>query len=173
MDETYRIRRAAPADISHLPEIERRAASLFADYGFSDEALQHLTSVEEHAEAQQAGLLWIAADPQGLPVAFIKVSPLDNGVHINEVDVHPDHHRKGIGAALIEAVCDWARSSGKQAITLTTERNIPWNAPYYARLGFRIVPPEEQSSALRAIFETEAAYSNSPIENRVAMIRDL
>ncbi|MBI5960003.1 MAG: GNAT family N-acetyltransferase [Chloroflexi bacterium] len=173
MDSHYHVRRAVPADLPHLPEIERCAARLFIDYGFSEDDLQHVTSVEEHAQAQQSGCLWIAADQHEIPAAFIKVSSFDDFVHINEVDVHPDHQRRGLGAALIEAVCAWAASTGTRAVTLTTEREIPWNAPYYARLGFRIVPPEEQSPDLHILFEHEAVLSNRSLENRVAMIREL
>lgn len=172
MDSTYRIRPAVSADLPRLPEIERRAARLFAAYDFPDEALQHATSVEEHAGAQQAGRLWVAVDQDDSPVAFIKVSLLDVGAHIDEVDVDPDHHHRRIGAALIETVCAWAKAAGKGAVTLTTESHIPWNAPYYARLGFRIVPPAEQSPDLRATFEREASHSPSAA-TRVAMLRDL
>ncbi len=172
MNRTYHIRLATPADVPHLPEIERRAARIFVDHGFSDDDILHVLSVEEHAEAQRIGQLWVAADLSDSPIAFIKVSLLDVGAHIDELDVDPDYHRQGIGAALIETVCSWAKSSGKGAVTLTTERDIPWNAPYYARLGFRIVPPGEQSPGLRAVFALEASHAPSAA-TRVAMMREL
>ena len=39
--------------------------------------------------------------------------------------------------ALIEHVAGWARAHGSPALTLTTFTEVPWNAPYYERLGFR------------------------------------
>ena len=38
---------------------------------------------------------------------------------------------------------------------LTTFRHLPWNMPFYARLGFQEVPVAEQSPALRAVFDAE------------------
>lgn len=50
--------------------------------------------------------------------------------------MHPEHGRRGIGGALVGSVCDWARASGIASVTLTTYREIPWNEPFYRRLGF-------------------------------------
>jgi hypothetical protein len=41
------------------------------------------------------------------------------------------------------------------ALTLTTYSEVPWNGPYYERLGFRYLAPEEQRCGLRAIRERE------------------
>jgi hypothetical protein len=71
---------------------------------------------------------------------------------------------------MIEAVCEWARAHGQTVITLTTERDIPWNAPYYARLGFEILPEAQWGADLRAIAADEIAHGLNP-ETRVAMIR--
>ena len=65
--------------------------------------------------------------------------------HLEEVDVHPDHGRRGVGTALVRAVCDWVRRSGHAEITLTTFRALPWNMPFYRRLGFE----EMRDDALR------------------------
>ena len=44
--------------------------------------------------------------------------------------------RQGLGRLLIWAVVDWATAGGLPALTLLTFREAPWNAPYYASLGF-------------------------------------
>ncbi len=40
-------------------------------------------------------------------------------------------------------------------MTLTTYRDVPWNAPYYARLGFEVVADEDLGPGLRAVRELE------------------
>jgi hypothetical protein len=42
-------------------------------------------------------------------------------------------------------------------LTLTTFADVPWNAPYYARLGFEITPPNKITPGLREIRQYEAA----------------
>ena len=71
---------------------------------------------------------------------------------------------------MIEAVCEWVRANGHAVITLTTERDIPWNAPYYARLGFEILPEAQWGAGLREIAVNEIALGLNP-ETRVAMMR--
>jgi hypothetical protein len=36
-------------------------------------------------------------------------------------------------------VADHARTLGLTSLTLTTFRDVPWNAPFYAKLGFEYV----------------------------------
>jgi GNAT superfamily N-acetyltransferase len=91
-----------------------------------------------------------------VPVGFAHVELIErDAVHLEEIDVHPDHGRRGLGARLIRQVCRWAVSNGYRAVTLTTFRDVPWNLPFYERLGFDVVPPDQVSASLRAIVEDE------------------
>ena len=76
-------------------------------------------------------------------VGFILVNIVDGAAHIDQVSVDPAHARAGIGRRLIEAVEAWARAAGWPALTLTTFVDVPWNAPYYERLGFRRLSDDE------------------------------
>ncbi len=62
--------------------------------------------------------------------------PVDHLAHLCEIDVHPDHGRAGIGAALMSAADGWARGCACPGISLTTFIDVPWNGPWYARLGY-------------------------------------
>lgn len=169
----YTIRATRDADTAALPAIERAAAALFKAYGWEGEQiLEDAFSADEHREYVAAGRSWVAVDGDDQPVGFAVASVVDGHAHLDEIDVHPDHGRRGIGRALIARVCAWARESGYRAIMLTTERDIPWNAPFYARLGFRILAPDELSDSLRAILAAEAEWAPDP-DTRVAMQRDL
>ena len=53
--------------------------------------------------------------------------------------MHLDWQGKGIGRRLIACVADQARKRGLASLTLTTFRDVPWNAPFYARLGFEMI----------------------------------
>ena len=97
---------------------------------------------------------------------------IGDNAHLDELDVHPAHGQRGLGTALVEAVCDWAKASGYRAITLTTLRHIPWNARWYERLGFRVLEEHELSAALRELLREEI-QRGLPAEQRVAMRREL
>jgi len=64
----------------------------------------------------------------------------------------------------------WAARNGYGAVTLTTFRDVPWNLPFYARLGFDVVAPDEVSASLRAIVEDETRRGLDP-SRRVVMKR--
>jgi N-acetylglutamate synthase-like GNAT family acetyltransferase len=63
-----------------------------------------------------------------------------------------------VGRALLAHAADHAREEGLTALTLTTFTEVPWNAPYYARLGFRPLPEADLTPGLREILATEAAH---------------
>ncbi len=173
MDETYRIRPGRETDLAHLPAIERAAAAQFEVFDWiKPEVYEYVTTVEEHRAYLNAGRLWVAADADDQPVGFAIASVLDDCGHLEEIDVHPAHGRRGLGRALIERVCDWVRESGYTALTLTTERDVPWNAPYYARLGFVIIPDDELTPGLDARMTEVEAHGLSRA-TRVAMSKPL
>jgi len=68
------------------------------------------------------------------------------------------------------AVCDWAASTGRAFVSLTTFRDVPWNMPFYAKLGFVEIGFEDLSSALRCILGAESSRDLDPAR-RVAMRR--
>lgn len=122
--------------------------------------------------AARKGLLWVAVAADDRPVGFALFERFPDSLHLEEVDVHPDAARRGLGRRLIEVAAEQARAAGERHITLTTFRHVAWNAPYYARLGFRELPPEAWSPAIRERVAREAADGLDP-ERRVVMQRDL
>ena len=166
----YTIRLARETDLEQLPGIERAAATLFAAYERFQHLLADAMSIEEHRAFCEAGRLWVTADENDQPVGFVAVEMVDGHPHIQELDIHPDHGRRGLGGAMVEAVCQWAQDNAYTFVTLTTERDIPWNAPYYARLGFEIVPPGDLTEGLKHIIEEEVARGFDA-STRVVMMR--
>jgi hypothetical protein len=53
-------------------------------------------------------------------------------------------------------------------VTLTTFRDVPWNAPYYARLGFAVIDEAYFDERLREVFAREVRIG-LPVERRCAM----
>ena len=165
------IRPAQPADLPLLVKIERRAGQAFADHGMPEIAADDPGSPEELEGYRAAGRAWVAAE-DGRPIAYLIAAEVDGCLHVEQVSVDPARAGRGIGAALIDHVAGVARDWGRPALTLTTFRDIPWNAPYYARLGFVELPEVEQGPELRALVARErmAIPGHHP---RVAMIRRL
>ena len=166
----YRIVLARPEDVPLLPAIELAAARLLSGHA-PESVLTETTSHADLQQAQRAGHLWVAlADNR--PVGFAHVEVLVPGVaHLEEVDVHPEHGRRGLGGRLVKAVCEWARTAGYRSVTLTTFRDVPFNMPFYVRLGFEVIPLGEIGTALRAIIDDETRRGLDPTR-RVAMRRD-
>ncbi len=166
------IRHPRPGELALLVEIERAAGRTYADHGMPEIAADDPGSAAELEPYRAAGAVWVAVDANDSPIAYILTAAIDAGLHIDQVSVHPAHRGARIGAALIDHVAGLAAASGRSAVTLTTFRHIPWNAPYYARLGFRELPEREWGPQLRALVahEREAIPGDAP---RVVMTRPL
>ena len=153
-----RIRGAAEADLPVMQDIERAAGAAFAEVGMQEIADDEPPSLDELASYQQGGRAWVAEDGEGHPVAYLIADLVDGNVHIEQVSVHPRAARQGIGRTLLDRAAAYATARGASALTLTTFAEVPWNAPYYARCGFRIVSDAELSPALSAIRDREIAH---------------
>lgn len=171
MSTDYVVRLAGPEHVDQLPDIERAAATRFGD-SLPESVLLHVTPVDNLVVAQQAGLLWVALEPAGIPVGFAVASICGRRVHLDELDVSPEHGRQGVGSALVEAIEDYALNSGCVEITLTTFRDVPWNAPFYARVGFEVIPEQELDAEVVRRLSDEAALGLDR-SRRVAMRKPL
>jgi GNAT superfamily N-acetyltransferase len=164
----YVVRPARPEDLPALAAVERAAQAMFAHVGMPELADAPVLSLAEVERYAAEGLVAVAEHVRDGVVGFVVVRPLGGAAHVQELDVHPDHGRQGLGRALLDRALDWARASGYRDTTLSTFRDVPWNAPFYARVGYRELVPEDASPELRALREHEAA-DQLPIDRRVLM----
>ena len=128
-------------------------------------------SVDDLRAACSEERLWVALGADGRPAGFALADQLDGEAHLEELAVHPDHGRRGVGRRLVEAVLSWAGSRGFGTVTLTTFRHLPFNAPFYESLGFEVIAPEGLTPGLSRVLEDEASRGLER-GNRVAMRRD-
>jgi GNAT superfamily N-acetyltransferase len=165
------IRSARGDELAACVEVERRSSARFADVV----GLEHWVgdtsdlSLVEAAHAQD--LVWVA-ELDGELVGWCYASRRDGTLFIEQLDVIPEHGRRGIGRVLIEAVADRARDEGLTAVTLTTDTHVVWNRPWYEKLGFVVIPRAEQGPELAAVLEHEAAMGFD-LTRRVTMRRDV
>ncbi|MFE2376908.1 GNAT family N-acetyltransferase [Streptomyces sp. NPDC059398] len=152
------IRAARTEDLPALQDIERAAGQCFRGIGMPEIADDEPPPLDELARYQRAGLAWVAVDGSDAPVAYLIADHVDGNMHIEQVSVHPDSARRGIGRALLDHVAERAAADGNRALTLTTFADVPWNAPYYARCGFQPLDEHHLGTGLRAVRAREAAH---------------
>ncbi len=129
-------------------------------------------STEAHKDLLETGFSWVATDSSQACVGFLIAKIVEGDFFIGEVSVHETHQKKGIGSQLFEAALVEAKSLDLKAVTLTTFNDVPWNAPFYKRLGFSILDPAATPSYLQIILRDEAA-AGLPIRRRCAMRKPL
>ncbi|NCP20220.1 MAG: GNAT family N-acetyltransferase [Erythrobacter sp.] len=165
----WHIRLARAADAPHLPAIERAAGTMFARIdGLHDLPSHPALPVETLARYIARGHSLVACQLDRV-VGFLVSEPFGRELHVREVDVHPDAQGKGIGAALLRGCMIDAGNSGFDALTLTTFADVPWNAPFYRRIGFVDIAPADHARLAGELEKEEA--QGMPPGSRVAMIR--
>lgn len=163
------IRPATKVDAIALREIERSSGETFRQIPeLSWIADDIVTSPERHEMLIRQGTVWIADDDQNITAGFLTAELYEDVLHIWQMSVRSDQQRKGIGRDLIRAAELWARSRHLTALTLTTFRDVPWNAPFYQSCGFEVVDPLSYPM-LMAKLEAERR-SGLLIEQRCGMI---
>ena len=128
------IRLARPADLPLLPAIEASAALLFAGTAMAHVIGAPTTPPDALEQGRSQGSLWIAEDQA--PVGFLLAAAETGWLHIMELSVAATAQGRGFGRALLAAAITAAPALGCQRLSLTTDRFLPWNGPFYARHGF-------------------------------------
>lgn len=169
---TIQIERAQPSQVDALCAIERSAVQLFRGHpawaSYSAESIPP----ELLRQAIDRGLVWVGRDESAALLGFVWLdAELAGGaIGIAEIDVLPEHGRRGIGAALLEHACGWARAAGYRRVDLGTLADVPWNAPFYARHGFVVVDKNDPAFAYARDRDREHGF---PDRLRVFMSRNL
>tara|TARA_R110000868_G_scaffold389517_1_gene658744 strand:- start:76 stop:609 length:534 start_codon:yes stop_codon:yes gene_type:complete len=133
--------RATLNDILQLISVDRAASALFAPTGLlPPEALEDTVPHEVFAGAIPANEVFVSRIESGEPVGFTLTSQRGNGLYLDQISVHPDHGKRGIGRALVETVIADAKDRGLSRVTLSTFRDVAWNGPFYKKLGFSELP---------------------------------
>jgi GNAT superfamily N-acetyltransferase len=124
------------------------------------------SELERWRAGLHAGRVQIAEIEHGV-VGFYVLGSLGGQPYLEQLAVRAAFMRRGIGSTLLAH----ARrvSEGEGALWLTTYAHVPWNAPYYARAGFRVVPDNECGPEIRAVLAEQRAALPFP-EQRVAMV---
>jgi ribosomal protein S18 acetylase RimI-like enzyme len=172
VEATHAIRAARREDLPALVEIERAAGETFRSLGMDAVADDDPGSVGELLPYVEGGRALVSVDPTGRPVGYLLLDVVDGAAHIEQVSVHPASARLGLGRRLIEHAAEWAHAHGYRALTLTTYVEVPWNGPYYERLGFRFLAPAEETPGLRELRAHERAHGLDAWP-RACMIREL
>lgn len=173
----YVLRLAIDGELPRAIAIDDAAVSIFAEAGviinLSDD---HPFVLSEHRCWERAltrgDLFFACAGEAGAPAGFIALDVLGDRAYLEQLSVHPDHQRRGLGRALVEEACERFRARGAAEIWLTTYAHVPWNAPFYERCGFRVVPQADCNAELQAVLEQQRSALPHP-EQRVAMVRPL
>lgn len=167
----YRVRLARRHDVHLLPQLEYGASRRFAEHGYADLMAIIPPSIEHLERRQLRGQVWVVTEARDQPVGFATALIINGVAHLDDLHVLPQHGKRGLGTDLMDAVCLWAWRSASPCVTLSTLRDVPWNAPFYSRRGFRILDPAEWSDALRGLRCLEQS-AGLPVDRRVMMRRD-
>lgn len=160
------IRLATPQELAVAIEIDDDACELYASIGIHlDFPREHPFAVAERLRwrrCAEAASLWVAVEDDTI-AGFAALEHLDRTAHLEQLSVRRRFARRGVGTALLKAALE------QTPLTLTTYAHVPWNAPWYTRMGFRRL--EALSPELQARMDDERANLPMP-ERRVAMRHD-
>jgi GNAT superfamily N-acetyltransferase len=167
-----RVRRARTTDVAAIQDVERAAGELFRGIGMADVAAHDPPSAAELEAYLADGRAWVSVGPGDTPVGYALVDLLTRYVHLEQLSVRPDYGRQGRGRELFEVVVGYARAVGRDRVTLSTFAEVPWNAPLYARWGFRLLRPQLTEPELAAFVEAERSIGLD-VDARVLMAFDV
>jgi GNAT superfamily N-acetyltransferase len=167
-ESAYQIRVARVEELPLLSHIERSAAGLFLDTPYSFLVDADPLPLDFVQQRFQAGQVWVAVAQDELVVGYAIAREVDDTLYLHQIDVIPEHGRRGIGTALVATICDWAKHHGYCTLSLSTFRDIPWNAPFYTKLGFAPVDDAELTTGFEQI-RLKEFEAGLPITDRVIM----
>ena len=166
------IRLAQLGDVARMQAIEVDAGDTFRTIGLNSIADDDPPTAELLAAHIDSGTAWIAESGEGLGVGYAIASMVDGEGHLDQVSTIAEAAGYGIGRQLIDQACNWTLANEMPSITLTTFRDVPWNGPYYRRLGFVELPEARWGPELTALVASERR-AGIEVLPRIAMRKQL
>ena len=167
------IRHARQGELDLAVDIDRDACTAYVeldsalDVELAEDHSYALAEVARWDEILRAGQLFFACSPAGEPVGFAALCLVDGRPFLDQLSVRRAAMRRGIGRSLLELARRWSAPQGE--LWLTTYRHVPWNRPWYERVGFVRAAESAWGPELRALVESERGALPCPDE-RVAMV---
>ena len=159
LPDEYEITRADAEEVGDLIAIDVAANGLFAGTGLIDEAeLDDHVPGEVLGEAIAGRNVFVARSGQGEVVGFTLTSERGGTLYLDQISVHPEHGKKGIGRALVDRVLTDGRDRRFRWVTLSTFRDVAWNGPFYRQFGFREIRRDKYAPWME---ELEAAQAKT------------
>lgn len=162
------VRFASSADAGAIERIENDADRLLID---------RLAPADwPAAEAGTArvagpGFVLVAVGEGGTVVGFAHVTEVAGLCHLEQLSVDPTSSRRGWGRRLLVAAMRVARERAHERMTLRTYADVPWNAPFYATVGF--VEEAPVTAFHRGLVDVERRLGLDAHGRRVQMAVDL
>ena len=86
----------------------------------------------------------------GKPIGLMKVVEADGKIEIIQIQIEPQHQRKGYGAALIQQIISEAEPTKTTVFLSVLKKN--WAQNLYQRMGMKIVGEDESSYLMELKF---------------------
>jgi GNAT superfamily N-acetyltransferase len=165
------LRLARPSELTSIVAIDDAATILYAQAGVTIDLPPEHPFVRAEVERWTRGIaedrLFVAVDDADVPMGFAAMDRVDELPYLDQLAVHPRHMRQSVGAALVRRAIEHAAG---EPLWLTTYDHLPFNRPYYERLGFVRVPEAQCGRELGRILASQRQVLPLP-ELRVAMVR--
>ena len=166
------VRLAELAEMPQLNDVGADASQVFqAEPDFAFVAQYPLPDEDAYVPFITERRAFVCEGAEGI-AGFILMGDVDGNGHIFQVSVRSGLQRRGVGRLLIAAGETWARQQGHRAVTLTTFRDVPWNAPAYERLGYAFMDEGARGPMMSDILENERAMGLFR-QVRVALIKQV
>jgi GNAT superfamily N-acetyltransferase len=167
------VRPGRPEEIAIALGIDADACEAFKelspelDVALSSDHPFVVAEVAAWREAARHGRLLFACTPDRVPVGFAVLGLADGRPHLVQISVRRAFMGRGVGRALVTRAKRWSVRAGE--LWLTTYAGVPWNQPWYERLGFVATPEAGCGPELRAALDAERA-ALPRARPRVAMV---
>ena len=148
-DGGWRIRAATYRELPDVQAVENEADLRYRAVGLNMIIGMPPAELRLLEEGRRRGWLWVAVDTGNRPVGFALLRPFGDDAWLHQLSVLGRAGRRGIGGALVDTACGAARDAGCTAVLLSTARGVPWNEPFYRRLGFETLSLGRYTYALR------------------------
>ena len=152
-----------------LHAIDIRATKLLAAHGYPSLLEEPAPAVEAFGRFAEENETWVALH-DGAPVGCAIAGRIAEFLHLKELAVDPSYGRNGLGSALLAATYAHAVEHNYTGVSLSTFRNVPFNAPFYSARGFAELAQASAPAELRAQFFQEVPHGVDPT-SRVLMVR--